>query len=87
MPANFECFCSCHICTQVKNSSQKIMQALGEKLNMPVRNTKLFPFGEPGDAAAASEGAEEEKKAPGMLEEVQVRPCVRFFAAVFCYSA
>jgi hypothetical protein len=44
------------------------MQAIGEKLNIPVRNAKLFPFGEP---AAAEE--KDEAAAGGMLEEVQVR--------------
>lgn len=44
------------------------MQAIGEKLNIPVRSAKLYPFGEP----AAAE--EKDAAAPaGMLEEVQVR--------------
>jgi hypothetical protein len=61
------------------------MQTLGEKLSMPVRNTKLYPFGEPAPVpAATAEGAkegedaaaEEEKKTAGMLEEVQVSAVV-----------
>jgi hypothetical protein len=57
------------------------MQTLGEKLSMPVRNTKLYPFGEPAPVPTATvEGAkegddtaaEDEKKTAGMLEEVQV---------------
>ena len=53
----------------MKNSSLKIMQGIASKLNMPVRNAKLFPFGEPTPVS------EEEKAAApagSMLEEIQV---------------
>jgi hypothetical protein len=44
----------------VKNSSLEIMKQIGEKLYIPVRNTKLFAFGEEvtADAAAAAAAAE-----------------------------
>lgn len=53
------------------------MQSIGSKLNMPVRNAKLFPFGEPAPVA------EEDKAAAAtsgnMLEEIQVG----YFSPVF----
>lgn len=58
---------------QVKHDSLKLMQAIGEKLSIPVRNVKLFPFGTPSEpAAAAAEGAEADKGALSMLEDIQV---------------
>ena len=57
------------------------MQAVAEKLFIPTRNTKLYPFGEP--AAAAVEAASEEAKTAGMLDEAQVRSlCTTAFKVI-----
>lgn len=60
----------------MKNSSLKIMQEVCEKLYIPQRNPKLYPFGEPTPAAAA-----EEVKV-GMLDETQVRNTIHVYGGV-----
>ena len=60
-----------HALLQVKNSSLKIMQAVCEKLHIPTRTARLYPFGQPPAAEAASaEGAVAVEG--GMLDEPQV---------------
>ena len=59
---------------QVKNSSLKIMQDICKKLDIPQRNPKLFPFGEPAAADGSEEGAEgkvEPAAAKSMLQDEQ----------------
>ena len=68
----FSCFFE-----QVKNSSLKIMQDICKKLDIPQRNPKLFPFGEPAAAVAAdgseegAEGKAEPAAAKSMLQDEQ----------------
>lgn len=57
----------------MKNSSLKIMQEVCEKLYIPQRNPKLYPFGEPAPVAAAeADAVAVEEVKVGMLEETQV---------------
>lgn len=81
--------CLCHFSfssSQVKNSSLKIMKEVCEKLYIPQRNPKLFPFGEPAQPSAEEVAAKAKVEADagaaeavGMLEEPQVSLLFNFY--------
>lgn len=57
------------------------MKDIAEKLNMPERNVKLYPFGEVPVAEASEK--EEEKKKDGLLKALEDEEQVRIS---FCYN-